>query len=140
LIHSHINIDIIDNISRKIIDKIIYFFIYYISDISYIYIVISDLYISAWGLMEGRRWHPRGQLHDAPRRSVFKGDPEKPKSAVVPCPAKERWKTHGETGKAYEKWQFIVDLPMKNGDLPIEIVDLPMKNCNLPIDSSWIYP
>jgi hypothetical protein len=51
----------------------------------------------------------------------------------VPCPAKERWKTHGETGKPYEKWPFIVDLP-------IEIVDLPMKNCDLPIDSSWIYP
>ena len=56
--------------------------------------------------MEGRRWHPRGQLQDAPRRSVFKGDP---RCAVVQkCRARQKkgGKPMGKPGN-----------PMKNGHL-----------------------
>ena len=34
---------------------------------------------------------------------------------------------------SYWKLQFIVDLPIKNGDLPIENGDLPIENGDLPI-------
>ena len=74
---------------------IVYIYIYII----YIYIIhnyIRSVYLRLNRLMEGRRWHPRGQLHDAPRRSVFKGDPYGKPVVPLRCPLKGGGKPMGK--------------------------------------------